>query len=181
MVRRYADSNRELYTTTCFPFHQQSGPARSSNSTRIHSFNSFEALSCSSSDSQMFRAVAPSPTSAMCTTAIPQPRVVAGGSIPGVWQRRREVRQVPRGPSVRLLDVLLELGPLDPPLPDDELAVVEAGVITGDVDRAAAEYRLRYAPDPASADFSHDRNGAGIDPRSAELRRNEEARGWIAQ
>lgn len=39
-------------------------------------------------------------------------------------------------------------------LPDDELAVVEAGVITGDVDRAAGEYGLRYAPDPASADFS---------------------------
>lgn len=39
-------------------------------------------------------------------------------------------------------------------LPDDELAVVEAGVITGDVDRAAGGYGLRYAPDPASADFS---------------------------
>ncbi|GAA3689956.1 FAD-linked oxidase C-terminal domain-containing protein [Arthrobacter ginkgonis] len=38
--------------------------------------------------------------------------------------------------------------------PEDELAVVEAGVITGDLDRAAAAHGLRYAPDPASADFS---------------------------
>lgn len=38
--------------------------------------------------------------------------------------------------------------------PEDELAVVEAGVITGDLDRAAAGHGLRYAPDPASADFS---------------------------
>lgn len=39
-------------------------------------------------------------------------------------------------------------------LPDDELAVVEAGVVTGDLDRAAGGHGLRYAPDPASADFS---------------------------
>ncbi|MET1071076.1 MAG: FAD-linked oxidase C-terminal domain-containing protein [Umezawaea sp.] len=38
--------------------------------------------------------------------------------------------------------------------PDDAIAVVEPGVITADLDRAAAEHGLRYAPDPASAAFS---------------------------
>jgi glycolate oxidase len=38
--------------------------------------------------------------------------------------------------------------------PEDELAVVEAGVITGDLDRSVASHGLRYAPDPASAGFS---------------------------
>ena len=34
--------------------------------------------------------------------------------------------------------------------PDDEIAVVQPGVITADLDRAAAGVGLRYAPDPAS-------------------------------
>ncbi|MEU6199305.1 FAD-linked oxidase C-terminal domain-containing protein [Streptomyces sp. NPDC047061] len=34
--------------------------------------------------------------------------------------------------------------------PQDQLAVVEPGVITADLDRAAAAHGLRYAPDPAS-------------------------------
>jgi glycolate oxidase len=38
--------------------------------------------------------------------------------------------------------------------PDDQLAVVEPGVITADLDRAAAAHGLRYAPDPASAAIS---------------------------
>ncbi|MGW1464257.1 FAD-binding oxidoreductase [Streptomyces sp. NPDC002308] len=38
--------------------------------------------------------------------------------------------------------------------PDDQLAVVEPGVITADLDRAAASHGLRYAPDPASAALS---------------------------
>ncbi|MEV7084804.1 FAD-linked oxidase C-terminal domain-containing protein [Streptomyces sp. NPDC093085] len=38
--------------------------------------------------------------------------------------------------------------------PDDQLAVVEPGVITAELDRAAAEHGLRYAPDPASAALS---------------------------
>lgn len=37
---------------------------------------------------------------------------------------------------------------------EDQLAVVEPGVITADLDRAAAEHGLRYAPDPASAALS---------------------------
>ncbi|MFD6530850.1 FAD-binding oxidoreductase [Streptomyces sp. NPDC060184] len=38
--------------------------------------------------------------------------------------------------------------------PDDQLAVVEPGVVTADLDRAAAAHGLRYAPDPASAALS---------------------------
>ncbi|MFI9756989.1 FAD-binding oxidoreductase [Streptomyces sp. NPDC051963] len=37
---------------------------------------------------------------------------------------------------------------------DDQLAVVEPGVITADLDRAAGPHGLRYAPDPASAALS---------------------------
>ncbi|MDQ1043097.1 FAD-binding oxidoreductase [Streptomyces sp. V4I2] len=37
---------------------------------------------------------------------------------------------------------------------DDQLAVVEPGVITADLDRAAGAHGLRYAPDPASAALS---------------------------
>jgi glycolate oxidase len=36
----------------------------------------------------------------------------------------------------------------------DAVAVVEPGVLTADLDRAAATYGLRYAPDPASAEIS---------------------------
>jgi glycolate oxidase len=38
--------------------------------------------------------------------------------------------------------------------PDDGTAVTEPGVITADLDRAAAEHGLRYAPDPASVEIS---------------------------
>jgi len=38
--------------------------------------------------------------------------------------------------------------------PDDGVAVVEPGVITADLDRAAAAHGLRYAPDPASLEIS---------------------------
>ena len=38
--------------------------------------------------------------------------------------------------------------------PDDGVAVVEPGVITADLDRAAARHGLRYAPDPASLEIS---------------------------
>ncbi|MER6957019.1 FAD-linked oxidase C-terminal domain-containing protein [Streptomyces sp. NPDC000618] len=37
---------------------------------------------------------------------------------------------------------------------EDQLAVVEPGVVTADLDRAAAAHGLRYAPDPASAAWS---------------------------
>lgn len=38
--------------------------------------------------------------------------------------------------------------------PDDSIARVEPGVINGDLDRAAAEHGLMYAPDPSSKDIS---------------------------
>ncbi|MET0426332.1 MAG: FAD-linked oxidase C-terminal domain-containing protein [Actinoplanes sp.] len=38
--------------------------------------------------------------------------------------------------------------------PDDGVAVVEPGVITADLDRAAAAHGLRYPPDPASLEIS---------------------------
>lgn len=38
--------------------------------------------------------------------------------------------------------------------PADQLVVVEAGVITADVDRAAAEHGLMYPPDPSSFEIS---------------------------
>jgi glycolate oxidase len=38
--------------------------------------------------------------------------------------------------------------------PVDEIAVVEPGVVTADLDAAAREHGLTYAPDPASAGFS---------------------------
>ena len=38
--------------------------------------------------------------------------------------------------------------------PDDEIAVVEPGVITAELDRAAARHGLMYAPDPASHEIS---------------------------
>ncbi len=37
---------------------------------------------------------------------------------------------------------------------EDELAVVEPGVLTADLDRAAQRHGLRYAPDPASVEIS---------------------------
>ncbi len=43
------------------------------------------------------------------------------------------------------MDRILELDPVD------EIAVVEAGLLTADLDAAAAKVGLRYAPDPASA------------------------------
>ncbi|MPY59448.1 FAD-binding oxidoreductase [Streptomyces spongiae] len=46
------------------------------------------------------------------------------------------------------MDRILELSP------EDQLAVVEPGVITAELDRAAGEHGLRYAPDPASAALS---------------------------
>ncbi|WP_413116443.1 FAD-binding oxidoreductase [Streptomyces sp. CY1] len=38
--------------------------------------------------------------------------------------------------------------------PEEQIAVVEPGVITAGLDRAAGEFGLRYAPDPASAAIS---------------------------
>lgn len=53
--------------------------------------------------------------------------------------------------------VVLDLSRLDRIVevsPPDELAVVQAGVVTADLDAAAGVHGLRYAPDPASAAIS---------------------------
>ncbi|WP_432824654.1 FAD-binding oxidoreductase [Dactylosporangium sp. CA-092794] len=50
--------------------------------------------------------------------------------------------------DVRRLDRIREISPAD------GVAVVEPGVITADLDRAAAAHGLRYAPDPASLEIS---------------------------
>ncbi|MFH5821260.1 FAD-binding oxidoreductase [Georgenia sp. AZ-5] len=50
--------------------------------------------------------------------------------------------------TTEALDRILEIRP------EDELAVVEAGVVTAALDRAVTPHGLRYAPDPASAEYS---------------------------
>ena len=50
--------------------------------------------------------------------------------------------------STRRLDAITELSPVD------QTAVVQPGVITADLDRAAAAHGLRYAPDPGSVAIS---------------------------
>jgi glycolate oxidase len=57
------------------------------------------------------------------------------------------------GPGEVVLDLsglsrIVEIDPVD------EIAVVEPGVITAELDRAAGAFGLRYAPDPASAEIS---------------------------
>jgi glycolate oxidase len=78
---------------------------------------------------------------------------------------RHGVPVVPRGAGTGLAGgavaggdaVVLDLSGLDRIVEidaEDALAVVEPGVLTADLDRAAAEHGLRYAPDPASAAIS---------------------------
>lgn len=50
--------------------------------------------------------------------------------------------------STERLDRILEIAP------DDEITVVQAGVLNADLDRAVSEYGLMYAPDPASWEIS---------------------------
>ena len=50
--------------------------------------------------------------------------------------------------STERLDRIIEISP------GDEVAVVQPGVITAHLDRAAGEFGLRYAPDPASSELS---------------------------
>jgi glycolate oxidase len=57
------------------------------------------------------------------------------------------------GSNTLVLDVS-RLNRIEALCADDEIAVVEAGVITAELDRRAGELGLRYAPDPASAAFS---------------------------
>jgi len=81
------------------------------------------------------------------------------------WAQRHRVPVVPRGGGTSLaggataVDGCLvlstvrmtEIREVDPA---NELAVAEAGAITADLDRAAAEHGLMYAPDPSSYEIS---------------------------
>lgn len=81
------------------------------------------------------------------------------------WASRHRVPVVPRGAGTSLaggasalpdalvlvttpMDRIRDLSPLD------RVAVVEAGVVTADLDRAAAEHGLMHAPDPSSYETS---------------------------
>jgi glycolate oxidase len=81
------------------------------------------------------------------------------------WAQRRQVPVVPRGGGTSLaggataidgclmlstarMTSILELDPAN------ELAVAEAGVFNADLDRAAAEHGLMYAPDPSSYEIA---------------------------
>lgn len=96
--------------------------------------------------------------------------VVRARSVPDVrntlrWASRHGVAVVPRGAGTGLAggaaagqgSVALDLTGLDRILelrPEDGLAVVEAGVVTADLDRAARRHGLRYTPDPGSVEES---------------------------
>jgi glycolate oxidase len=81
------------------------------------------------------------------------------------WATRNNVAVVPRGAGTGLAggatagggSIVLDLSRLNRILeidPVNQLAIVEPGVITADLDRAAAEHGLRYAPDPGSVEIS---------------------------
>ncbi|CAM5684511.1 putative Glycolate oxidase subunit GlcD [Streptomyces afghaniensis 772] [Streptomyces afghaniensis] len=62
-----------------------------------------------------------------------------------------------RGANAGTGTVVLDLSGMNRILdldPRDQVAVVEPGVVTAELDRAAGEFGLRYAPDPASAAIS---------------------------
>jgi glycolate oxidase len=77
------------------------------------------------------------------------------------WAQRHQVPVVPRGGGTSLAGGatatdgclvlstarMTTISELDP---DNEIAVAEAGVVNADLDRAAAEHGLMYAPDPSS-------------------------------
>lgn len=95
--------------------------------------------------------------------------VVRAGSVDEVravlaWAHEHRVPVVPRGAGTGLAGGAVADGALVLDVagmrrvvridPVEELAVVEPGVLTADLDAAAAEHDLMYAPDPASAAIS---------------------------
>jgi glycolate oxidase len=96
--------------------------------------------------------------------------VIHAGSVQDVsdvlsWATRNSVAVVPRGAGTGLAggatagagSIVLDLSRLDRILeidPANQLAIVQPGVITADLDRAAAQHGLRYAPDPGSVEIS---------------------------
>ena len=78
------------------------------------------------------------------------------------WAAENRVPVVPRGAGTGLAGgatatdgcvvlSLTNMAKIRELSPEDEIAVVEPGVITADLDRAAREHGLMYAPDPKSS------------------------------
>ena len=90
-----------------------------------------------------------SPTCRQCSPRPtgPVPRWSSGGPGPGCRAAPRP-RPAPSCSTSAGSNRIVELSPVD------QLAVVEPGVITADLDRAAHAHGLRYAPDPASVAIS---------------------------
>lgn len=97
--------------------------------------------------------------------AVVFPRSVS--DVQAVLKGAQETRTpiVPRGAGTALTgastagtgEIVLDLSGMNRILdirPADGVAVVEPGVVTADLDRAATEHGLRYAPDPASLELS---------------------------
>ncbi|QFY14705.1 FAD-binding protein [Nonomuraea phyllanthi] len=81
------------------------------------------------------------------------------------WATEHRVPVVPRGAGTGLAGAsvagdgslilsLAKMTAIRELAPADEIAVVEPGVITADLDRAAREHGLMYAPDPSSYEIS---------------------------
>ena len=96
--------------------------------------------------------------------AVVEARSVAEVRAAAEWAHRHRVPLVARGAGSGLAGgaladgaLVIDLSGLNRILeidPVDELAIVEPGVITADLDAAAREHELFFAPDPASAAFS---------------------------
>jgi glycolate oxidase len=92
-------------------------------------------------------------------------RDTADVAVTVTWARRHGIPVVPRGGGSSLAGgasavpgcVILSLSRMNAIRelnPADELAVAEAGVLTADLDRAAAGHDLMYPPDPSSHEIS---------------------------
>ncbi len=97
--------------------------------------------------------------------AVVRARTVADVVTTVRWAAEHQVPLVPRGAGTGLAggasagpgSVVLDLSGLDRVFalrPEDRVAVVEPGVLTADLDRAARTHGLRYAPDPGSVEIS---------------------------
>ena len=104
-------------------------------------------------------------TPAVCPAVVATARSVAGVRHVVCHARDSSTPLVARGAGTGLAGaataidggIVLDLTPLDRIVEiaaEDELAVVEPGVITADLDREAHRHGLRYAPDPASVEIS---------------------------
>ena len=102
------------------------------------------------------------PGKPLCVVA---PRTTAEVAETMRWASKHRVPVVPRGGGTSLAGgasaidgcVMLSMTRMDQILemvPADDFAVAEAGVLNANLDRAAAEHGLMYAPDPSSYEIS---------------------------